>query len=293
MTQQQPTLHPPTLTRKGILLVVVAGLMFATLDGLMKVLTERYSPLMLGWARHFFHMLVILLIFGPSIGRGLTRTRRPLAQFARGCTLALSAIFFFNAVALQPLAEITGIFSITPVLVTVAAVLVLGERAPRGTGWALVLSFVGVMLIVRPGGGLFGLGAVLALLAALSSTAFALLTRSLARSDDMIATLFLGALIATLLLSLLLPFAWQNPQSWADLALMVLIGCLGAGGHLLLLRAYRIATATALAPFSYAHTAFALPVGLVLFGHFPDLWSLIGIAVIAVTGVATALRRPR
>jgi drug/metabolite transporter (DMT)-like permease len=282
---------PQVRARKGILLVVVASLMFATLDGLMKFLTERYSPLMLGWARHFFHMLVILLIFGPSIGRGLTRTRRPLAQFARGCTLALSAIFFFNAVALQPLAEITGIFSIAPVLVTVAAVLVLGERAPRGTAWALALSFIGVLLIVRPGGGIFGLGAVLALLAALSSTAFALLTRSLARSDDTMATLFIGALIATLLLSLLLPFVWQNPLHWTDVAIMLLIGSLGAGGHLLLLRAYRIATVSTLAPFSYAHTAFALPVGLVLFGHFPDLWSLAGITLIVATGVAMAMRR--
>jgi drug/metabolite transporter (DMT)-like permease len=73
---------------------------------------------------------------------------------------------------------------------------------------------------------------------------------------------------------------------------MVLIGGLGATGHLLLLRAYRVATASTLAPFSYAHTAFALPVGLILFGHFPDGWSLAGIALIVATGVTMALRRP-
>jgi drug/metabolite transporter (DMT)-like permease len=278
--------------RLGILLVVIASLAFASLDGLMKLLAERYSPFMLGWARHFFHVIVILLVFGHRIGRGLLRTRRPLAQFARGCTLALSAIFFFNAVALQPLAEITGVFSIAPVLITVAAVWVMGERAPRGTAWALALSLLGVALIVRPGGGIFGWGALLALLAAFCSVAFALLTRSLARTEDTIATLFIGGVVASLLLALLLPFFWESPQRWTDVLLMMLIGALGAVGHLLLLRAYRVATASTLAPFSYAHTAFALPVGLVLFGDFPDGWSLVGIMLIVATGVTMAVRRP-
>jgi drug/metabolite transporter (DMT)-like permease len=277
--------------RLGILLVVIASMAFATLDGLMKLLAERYSPFMLGWARHFFHVIVILLVFGHSVGRGLLRTRRPLAQFARGCTLALSAIFFFNAVALQPLAEITGVFSIAPVLITVAAVWVMGERAPRGTAWALAISLVGVALIVRPGGGIFGWGALLALLAAFCSVVFALLTRSLARTEDTIATLFIGGVVASLLLALGLPFVWEQPQRWTDVLLMALIGALGAAGHLLLLRAYRVATASTLAPFSYAHTAFALPVGLVLFGDFPDGWSLIGIALIVGTGVTMALRK--
>ncbi|MEN9774153.1 MAG: hypothetical protein RL322_1223 [Pseudomonadota bacterium] len=275
--------------RRGILLVVIAGLLFASLDGLMKLLAERYSPLMLGWARHFFHVLVILLVFGPRIGRGLLRTRLPWVQFARGLTLALSAIFFFSAIALQPLAEIVGVFSIAPVLITVAAVWLLGERAPPGTTWALALSLLGVALIVRPGGGIFGWGALLALLAAMSSVAFALLTRILARSEETMATLFIGAVVATLLLSLMLPFVWQRPEYWTDVALMALIGTLGASGHLLLLRAYRIATASTLAPFGYAHTAFALPIGFVLFDHFPDFWSLLGIALIVLTGVVMAL----
>jgi drug/metabolite transporter (DMT)-like permease len=276
----------------GILLVVIASLAFAMLDGLMKLLSERHSPFMLGWARHFFHVLVILLVFGHGIGRGLLRTRRPLAQFARGCTLALSAIFFFNAIALQPMAEITGVFSIAPILITVAAVWVLREKAPRGTAWALALSLLGVLLIARPGGGMFGWGALLALCAALCSVAFALLTRSLARSEDTMATLFIGGAVATLLLSLLLPFFGQWPERMLDVLLMVLIGALGASGHLLLLRAYRVANASTLAPFSYAHTAFALPVGLVLFGHFPDALSLTGIGLIVATGVVMAMRKP-
>ncbi len=95
-----------------------------------------------------------------------------------------------------------------PVLITVAAVWVMGERAPRGTAWAPALSLVGVGLIVRTGGGIFGWGASLALLAAFRSVAFALLTRSLARTEDTIATLFIGGVVASLLLALFLPFVW-------------------------------------------------------------------------------------
>ncbi|MFM7568940.1 MAG: DMT family transporter [Betaproteobacteria bacterium] len=275
----------------GIALIVGASAFFALLDAVIKILAERYSPVMLSWTRYFFHLAVMLLVFGRSRGLGLIRTRRPLAQIGRGAGLALSALSFFTAVSLLPQAEATAILSIAPMLVTAGAVWLLNERAPRGTAWALALSFVGVLLILRPGGGMDSWGALLSLAAAFFSASYALLTRAVARTDDSLATLFLGALVAFGCLTLVVPFFWQWPLDVKDLLLMVGTGTFGALCHLLLVRAYTVASASTLAPFSYAHAACSLITGLLFFGAFPDAVSLSGMALIVATGVAMALKR--
>ena len=275
----------------GIALIVGASAFFALLDAVIKILAERYSPVMLGWTRYFFHLAVMLLVFGRSRGMALVRTRRPLAQIGRGAALALSALSFFTAVSLLPQAEATAILSIAPMLVTAGAVWLLNERAPRGTAWALGLSFAGVLLILRPGGGMDSWGALLSVVAAFCSAGYALLTRVVAGTDDSLTTLFLGAVVAMGCLTLVVPFFWQWPLGWGDLLLMVGTGTFGALGHLLLVRAYTVASASTLAPFSYAHAACSLVTGLIFFGAFPDALSLAGMALIVTTGVVMALRR--
>lgn len=275
----------------GIALIVGASACFAMLDAVIKILAERYSPVMLGWTRYFFHLLVMLLVFGRSRGLALVRTRRPLAQIGRGAMLALSALSFFTAVSLLPQAEATAILSVAPMLVTAGAVWLLNERAPRGTVWALALSFAGVLLILRPGGGIDAWGAILSLGGALFSAGYVLLTRAVAGTDDPLATLFLGAVVALCSLTLVVPFVWHWPLNAWDLMLMVGTGTFGALGHLLLVRAYTVASASTLAPFSYAHAACSLVTGLVFFGAFPDALSLTGMGLIVATGVVMALRR--
>ncbi len=275
----------------GIALIVGASAFFALLDAVIKILAERYSPVMLSWTRYFFHLLVMLVVFGRSRGMTLVRTRRPLAQIGRGATLALSALSFFTAVSVLPQAEATAILSVAPMLVTAGAVWLLNERAPRGTVWALALSFAGVLLILRPGGGIDSWGALLSLSAAFFSATYVLLTRVVAGTDDSLATLFLGALVALGCLTLVAPFFWQWPLGWVDLLLMIGTGTFGALGHLFLVRAYAVASASTLAPFSYAHAACSLVTGLVFFGAFPDALSLAGMALIVTTGVLMALRR--
>jgi len=275
----------------GIVFMVIASALFAMLDALIKLLSARYPPVMLSWTRYFFHILVMLAVFGAARGAALVRTRRPLAQFGRGAMLALSALSFFTAVSVLPQAEATAILSVAPMLVTVGAVRLLRERAPRGTGIALALSFAGVLLILRPGGGMDGLGALLALVAAFCSAAYALFTRSLASADDTVATLFIGGLVALVCLTAFVPFVWIWPADWRDLALMVGTGFFGALGHLFLVRAYAMASASTLAPFTYAHAAFSTVTGWLFFGAFPDAISMAGMALIIATGVVMALQR--
>ncbi len=275
----------------GIGLAVAASVSFAVLDATVKYLSQTYPAPMVAWARYAFHVLVMAVLLMPRRGLSLVSTRAPRLQLARGACLGLSSIFFFGGLATLPQAEATALIAISPILVTVVATRWMGERAPRGTWIALAFSFTGVLLIVRPGSALFGPAALMPLMAALFATGYTLLTRRLAGVDDGVSTLFIGGVVATLLLSLLVPLYWQLPQSAWHVGLLVFSGMVGAFGHLLLVRAYERANASTLAPYTYAHTVAALGTGWLVFGTFPDTAALLGMATIVATGVAMALAR--
>lgn len=284
-----PADHAPL---RAIALLVGACASFALLDSVAKYLSQTHHPLLVAWARYVFHVLVMAAIFMPRMGRALLRTRRPMLQVARGVCLGMSSVCFFSSVAYLPLAEATAIVSIAPILVSVGAVALMHERAPRGAWLSLALSFGGVLLIVRPGSALFGWAAALPLVAALFIVGYQLLTRRLAGVDNGLATLFIGALVAAVMLAVVAPGRWQLPENWLQAVLFVAMGAIGAFGHLLLVRAYEHGSAAALAPFGYTHSVMAVIFGLLFFGQFPDAVSLVGIVLIVSTGVMmAALRR--
>lgn len=278
-------------TLRGILYVAAAGVSFSILDSLAKGLSRTYPSEMVVWARYFFHVLVMLVILWPTWRSRLVATRRPGLQVLRGVVLGMSSVTFFAALALMPQAEATAINAIAPIIVTAVAVLWLGERAPAGTWYALSASFVGVLLIIRPGSSVFTPVALLPLLTAGFGAAYTLLTRRLAGVDDSVATLFIGALVPTVLLCALMPFYWKTPETWWHWLGLVGLGAIGAGGHLLVVRAYETASASALAPFSYTHAVASIPMGLLVFGTFPDRPALLGMVLIVATGVVMAVLR--
>jgi len=275
---------------RGILLVVGACAMFSLLDSIAKYLSQSHHPMMVAWARYVFHVVVMVALFAPTMGRRLFVTRKLGLQIARGLFLGLSSICFFTSVSYLPLAEATALAAIAPVLITVGAVLWLKERAPSGTWLALAFSFAGVLLIVRPGTALFGWPALLPILTAVFTMGYQLLTRQLSGVDNGLATLFIGGAVAALLLSIFAPGTWSLPTTPVDALLFVATGLIGAGGHLLLVRAYELAPASSLAPFGYMHGVAALFFGLLFFGQFPDALALAGLALIVVTGVVMALK---
>lgn len=277
----------------GVMFAVWAGVAFAVLDSIAKYLGSIYPSPMVAWARYVFHVLIMLVILLPRWGFRLVSTRMPLLQVGRGLCLGFSSITFFTALTLMPQAEASAIVAVQPILVTVLAMRWLGETPPRGTALALAASFVGVLLIMRPGTEVFGWGAILALLTTVFGTGYSLFTRKLAGVDESVATLFIGGLVATSLLCLLVPFFWTAPKSVWHVVLFLMTGAFGAGGHMLLLRAYERASATKLAPYTYAHTVAAVPVAFMVFGAFPDGLSLLGIVIVVATGVAMALGRGR
>jgi len=284
-----PAAHPA----RGILLMVATVCSFATMEAIVKWLSQSYPVPMITWARYLVQVLLMLAVFWPRMGPRILVTRRPWMQVLRGALLGMASLTFFTGLAGIPLAEATAISSIGPILVTVFAVLLLGEKAPVGTAWALAASFCGVLLIVRPGSSVFAWSALLPLASAFCYAGYQLLTRRLAGVDDGNATLLLGALVATGALSMAVPFHWATPRNLIDLGLLVATGAIGALGHFTLVRALESAPATLLAPFSYLHLVVSLFLGLLVFGTFPDGIALSGIGLIVASGIVMLVRSRR
>jgi drug/metabolite transporter (DMT)-like permease len=278
---------------RGILLIMAAVSTFAVLDTIAKYLARTYPVPLIVWVRYAMHVLVMLAIVAPRLRWGLVTSQSPGLQVIRGFTLAASSLFFFSALAFMPIAEASAITFLAPLLVTGMSAYFLRERVRRSAWAALGAGFVGVLFIVRPGGAVFSAAAVLPLATAVCFATYQLLTRRLAGVDSTMATLFIGALVGTLVVSFLLPFYWGLPQSAFHAVLFVMLGVLGAAGHFVLIRAFEHAPPSVLAPFVYAQLLTVLVLGYVVFGDFPDGWSLVGMAIIVLSGAWMAARQGR
>ena len=275
---------------RGIGLMVLAVSTFTCLDTTSKYLAQHYPVPAIVWARYVVHMLLMLAVLAPRMGMQLLHTANLRLQIIRGVVLTASSLVFLGALSLMPLAEAASIAFMTPIIIAVLAGPVLGERVDARTWVALAGGFVGVLLIVRPGGGLFTPAALLPLASAFMMALYQMLTSKLAGRDAPLTTLFYPALIGTALVPLAFPHQLALPQGWLHGALFVLIGVLGGVGHFFLIQAHHYAPSSILSPFMYAQLLTALLLGWLVFGQLPDALAAAGMATIAASGLVLILR---
>ena len=272
---------------KGILLIVVATFLFSSHDALSKFLAGFYPIVMVVWARYLVHTLLMAGIFLPQSGLRVLRSKRPGMQVVRALCLLGTSLFFTAALHYIPLAEATAVNFLAPILVTALSVPLLGEHVTRGQWLAVICGFVGVLIIVHPGGELFTPAVLLPFCSALFFCFYQLLTRKLAEHDSPTTSNFFAGLCNTLVMTALVPFFWQTPGFLHGL-LMLALGACGMSAHLFLTQAFRHAAPALLAPFGYCQIVFAGLLGWLLFGHAPSLITQVGIIVICLSGLAAA-----
>jgi len=279
-----PTRHQPTL---GILLILAAGLLLASQDALSKSLTAVYPLLLVVWLRYLSQSVLMLALFAPRMGLNLLRTQRPWLQLVRGLSLVAITLLFYSALRFIPLGEATAVIFLAPLVVIVLSATWLKEHISRGLWLSVGVGLLGVLLIVRPGGALFTPAILLPLGAAFCFGLYQLLTRRLSATDHPATSNFLSALVGTLSVSVLLPWFWQTP-TLVDGLLMATLGATAMTGHMLLTHAYRFGSAASLAPFTYVQIVTATLLGMLFFDHTPDIWAILGMAVIILSGAALA-----
>ncbi len=279
----------------GVLLLVLSMWTLSCLDASGKWVMNAGVPLLvLSWFRYAVHLALVLALVLPARGLGVFRSRKPREQILRGGSMFLATLMFFTTLSYIPQAEATAINFLAPLLVLSAAPWVLKEPARLSRFVAAGIAFIGVIIVIRPGGGLDPVGTVFGLLTACCFAVQFIATRRVAGDDPFTSLIWSGA-VGTICLTLALPFilppALPVLKALAPLDWVVLIstGITGGLGHLFQIAAYRRAPASTLAPFVYLQIISATSVGWLVWGHFPDPLTWLGIAIICASGIGIGL----
>lgn len=270
---------------RGVALMIAAVGVFALLDATGKYLAQSYPVPGIVWARYAVNLG---LLVGWFVARGLLRrmrTARLGVQSLRGLMLGSATLLYMTALSQMPMADAAAIGFVMPLIAAVLAVPMLNERLDGPRLLAVLAGLGGAVVIVRPGFSVFTPYALLPLGMAVCNALYQILTRKLAGVEHPMTSLFWGALIGTLLYTPFLPTSGEMPREVLDWVLFGLMGVFGLVGHLLLIRAYDFASASLLVPMHYSQLVWVILLGYLVFDDFPDGWSLVGMAIIVVSGL--------
>jgi drug/metabolite transporter (DMT)-like permease len=272
--------------RRGILWMLLAMLVVAVMDTLNKSLAQTFPVPQIVWARFVFHMVLVTLVLGHRLPRVIV-TRRLNLQVVRSLILICATILYVHGLSLLPLADVTAITFVSPILVTAFSAPLLGERVNRRQWLGMVLGFAGTLVIIRPDSEIMQLAALFPLGAAFFFALYQISTRQVSRTDPPMTTLFYTGLMGALVMSIAVPFFWVTPGTLGWLLLSMLGVCSGAV-HYCIIKAFEAAPAATVAPFFYSTLIWATLSGFVFFDDLPDTWTVVGAAIVAYSGLYIA-----
>jgi drug/metabolite transporter (DMT)-like permease len=289
--RSQPEAATPV---SAIMLVLSACLIFSCLDTCAKYLVlNGMAPQFVSWMRFSVHVVAVFALFRGWSNRAMFTVVSLPAQIVRGFFLFGSTVFNFMALQTLQLAETVSIYFFAPMVITALAGPLLGEWAGWRRWLAVIVGFLGVLVITRPGFGTFGVGHVYALCSMTCYCFYVIMTRSMGARETAESLIFYSALAPTILMFPAVPLYGSLPQDSLQWVLLLSLGLFGAFGHWLLIAAYKQATTSALAPYPYSQMLWMIALGYVVFSDLPDLWTLAGAAIIVSSGLYIVHREHR
>lgn len=272
----------------GVILMGLGMFLFAAVDTAAKILTAELHPLQIVWMRQtglLVAAVILLLIHGPR----LFRTTHPKLQIVRGLVAVCSASLFIFAIGHVALADAVAISFVAPFIVTLLGAFVLREPVGIRRWIAVVLGFLGTLVILRPGAGVVHPAAALVILAALFFAVRQVISRAIADTDTTGTTVVYTALVGFFVLAIPLPWVWRTPVGFEIVVLVGMAG-LAAVAEICVIRALEKGMAVVLAPVHYTLILWSTFYGWLVFDQLPDRWTWIGASIIVATGLYT-LRR--
>ncbi len=281
----------PDNLRLGIILMVVTTFVFAVQDGLSRHLAAEYNVMMVVMIRYWFFAAFVISVARRKAGglREAARTSQPVVQAFRGFLLAAEICVMVAAFTLLGLVESHAVFACYPLLVAALSGPVLGEKVGWRRWAAIAVGFVGVIIILQPGYGVFDPAAVVPLMAALMFALYGLLTRYVARRDSTATSFFWTGTMGAIAMTAAGVWYWE-PMLSTDWIWMGMLCVTGATGHWMLIRCYEVAEASAVQPFAYFQLVFAASMGVLLFGETIRPNVALGVAIIVSAGLFTLWR---
>ena len=275
----------------GIALMTATSLVFAIQDGISRHLAAEYNVFMVVMVRYWFFAAFVVALSTRQAG-GLTevaRTEQVPLQILRGILLAAEICVMVTAFTILGLIESHAIFTAYPLLIAALSGPVLGERVGWRRWAAISFGFLGVLVILQPGAGVFNPAATIPFCSALMFAFYGLLTRYAARKDSSATSFFWTGTVGAVAMTGVGIWFWE-PMTGQDWLWMLSLCMTGALGHWLLIKCYEVAEASAVQPFAYLQLVFAASIGLTLFAEDVRTNVVIGAAMIVAAGVFTFWR---
>lgn len=272
---------------------ICAGVAFLVAnDAIAKLLTDRYAPIQIVFLRNLIAVPIITAVILTAFGSAGLRTRHLHLHALRGLVMGIGGWLYFTALIYMPLAQATALVFSAPIFITALSVPLLGEHVGWRRWAAVLVGFVGVLVIVRPGSAAFQLAALLPVGTALCYAIFMITARWIDRSEGLW-TMMLFAMLFPMIYAAPLAIANWTPIQPGDIALFVALAICGSLGLALIGQAFRMAPAAIVAPFDYTALIWATGLGWLIWGDVPMLWTIIGAAIIVASGIIIILREGR
>ena len=269
---------------KAIILNLSAWIVLPFMDTIAKYLSSEISFFQITWARYFFTVFWTLPLMFFFFRKNLKWSENPKLQILRGITLLSANICFFYSISIISMAKALTLAFIAPLVTTALSTIILGESVGIKRWSAVIVGFIGSLVVIRPGLIEFNLATLAALGTGFFYGVYLIITRKLHTVDNPLLTLLITGVVGAIISSLFVPIIWVNlsQSQWLWLALMGIFACLG---HLLLIYSLRYADASKLAPFGYFEIVTTIILGYYFFQDFPDIWTFTGLFIIISSGV--------
>jgi Predicted permeases len=274
---------------KAITFNLLLWVMLPIMDGFAKHLSADLPVLQITWARYFFTVAFTFPIMCLFFRKNLVWTDKPKLQFIRGLILLSANICFFYAISIISLAKALTLAFVAPLIVTALSPVFLGEKVGLRRWSAVIIGFIGSLVVIRPGFVEINLASIAALGTGVMYGFYLIITRKLSTSDNPLLTLLLTGVVGAVIISFVMPFVWVKPtlNQWSIMAAIGIFACIG---HLFLILSLKYADASKLAPLSYFEIITNIIIGYYFFNDFPDNWTFLGLFIIVLSGIYISRR---
>ena len=274
---------------KAIIFNLLAWVMLPIMDGFAKYLSAELPVLQITWARYFFTVVFIFPLMLFFFKKYLVWTDKPKLQLIRGLILLTANISFFYSISVISLPKALTLAFVAPLVVTAFSPFFLGESVGYRRWAAVIIGFIGSLVVIRPGFLEINLASLAALGTGIMYGFYLIITRKLSTSDNPLLTLLLTGVVGAIIATTFMPFVWVSPtfNQWSIMAAIGLFACIG---HLFIILSLRYADASKLAPFSYFEIVTNIIIAYYFFGDFPDSWTFLGLFIIVFSGIYISRR---
>jgi drug/metabolite transporter (DMT)-like permease len=281
-----------TPNAKGALLALVAFGIFATHDVIIKVLGGTYSPIQIVFFSVLFSFPLATLWLLRDQTSGTLIPRHPYWMIARTIAAVVTGFSAFYAFSVLPLAQVYAIIFASPLLITVLAIPILGEKVRMRRWIAVLIGLSGVLVVLRPGETELGLGHLAALAAAIGGSFASVIVRKIGRDERTVVIMLYPMMANFLIMGLLLPTVYV-PMPIEDIGRIAIIAVFAWTAGRFLIAGYNTGEAVIVAPMQYSQILWATVYGAFFFDEYPDIGTLIGSAIIITSGLYIVLRESR